>query len=140
VSRCDIASTAAAAKVFGATLVEIETLDTIMVTLNFDELAASAPWVCLALSLSSALPFPLSHSSTISAFLSSPSREQIQTENPHIELAYQKTNGRHPLLVAEYTNGSSMPISLRNLNPEGSPFFLPSDRFVFGGIIFIYFI
>jgi len=52
-------------------------------------------------------------------FLASSNRKEIQDTNPHIEFVYRKSNGRHPLLIAEYQNGVSTPISLRNLEiPE----------------------
>lgn len=57
-----------------------------------------------------------------SAFLASPAHEEIKKENPHMEVMYRKANGRHPLLLAEYVNGTKTPITLRNLNEDRATF------------------
>src|SRR5689334_20099329 len=62
------------------------------------------------------------------ALLVSPVRQQLHDKNPHLEIVYRKSNGRHPQLIAEYVNGSKMPISLRNLGEQGEASSSPPHR------------
>lgn len=63
------------------------------------------------------------------ALLASPVRQEIHEKNPHLEIVYRKSNGRHPQLIAEYVNGSKMPISLRNLDEQRKSLIASSASF-----------